>query len=102
MIVYRFFTIGTIYMLNHHMELLSTDSIISFESCSQGFAEIAFCAVMANELIKGCGTGLMDHLKEHARDMEGVTHLLTCADSNVVDYFLKQVSLLLILHIQLC
>ena len=99
---FRFFTIGTIYVLSHHMELLSTDSIISFESYSQGFAEVAFCAIMANELIKGCGTRLMNHLKQHAHDMEGVTHHLTWADSNVVDYFLEQVSLLLSLHMQLC
>ncbi|KAL6338630.1 hypothetical protein AAG906_021345 [Vitis piasezkii] len=57
---------------------------------SQRFVEIAFCAIMADEQIKGCGARLMNHLKQHARNMDGVTHLLTCADNNAVDYFIKQ------------
>lgn len=60
--------------------------------------EIAFCAIMADEQIKGCGARLMNHLKQHARNMDGVTHLLTCADNNAVDYFIKQVCLLFGLH----
>ncbi|KAH9621051.1 hypothetical protein KSS87_022346 [Heliosperma pusillum] len=35
---------------------------------SQKFGEIAFCAITADEQVKGYGTRLMNHLKEHARD----------------------------------
>lgn len=34
----------------------------------------------------------MNHLKQHARDMDGLTHFLTYADNNAVGYFIKQVS----------
>lgn len=35
----------------------------------------------------------MNHLKQHARDMDGLTHFLTYADINAVGYFIKQVLL---------
>ncbi|KAL9243032.1 hypothetical protein vseg_016972 [Gypsophila vaccaria] len=57
---------------------------------SQKFGEIAFCAITADEQVKGYGTRLMNHLKEHARDMDGLTHFLTYADNNAVGYFIKQ------------
>jgi histone acetyltransferase len=33
----------------------------------------------------------MNHLKQHARDADGLTHFLTYADNNAVGYFVKQV-----------
>ncbi|XP_039005681.1 histone acetyltransferase GCN5-like isoform X2 [Hibiscus syriacus] len=57
---------------------------------SQKFGEIAFCAITANEQDKGYGTRLMNHLKQHARDIDGLTHFLTYADNNAVGYFVKQ------------
>ena len=62
--------------------------------CSQKFGEIAFCAITADEQVKGYGTRLMNHLKQHARDIDGLTHFLTYADNNAVGYFIKQVSVL--------
>ncbi|XP_044485552.1 histone acetyltransferase GCN5-like isoform X2 [Mangifera indica] len=57
---------------------------------SQRFGEIAFCAITADEQVKGYGTRLMNHLKQHARDIDGLTHFLTYADNNAVGYFIKQ------------
>ncbi|KAA0052431.1 histone acetyltransferase GCN5 [Cucumis melo var. makuwa] len=57
---------------------------------SQKFGEIAFCAITADEQVKGYGTRLMNHLKQHARDVDGLTHFLTYADNNAVGYFTKQ------------
>lgn len=64
---------------------------LDFESGSQRFGEIAFCAITADEQVKGYGTRLMNHLKQHARDADGLTHFLTYADNNAVGYFIKQV-----------
>ncbi|XAR58592.1 Histone acetyltransferase [Bertholletia excelsa] len=58
--------------------------------CSQKFGEIAFCAITSYEQVKGYGTRLMNHLKQHARDVDGLTHFLTYADNNAVGYFIKQ------------
>lgn len=63
------------------------------ENGSQKFGEIAFCAITADEQVKGYGTRLMNHLKQHARDVDGLTHFLTYADNNAVGYFNKQVCL---------
>jgi histone acetyltransferase len=63
----------------------------SSKNCSQRFGEIAFCAITADEQVKGYGTRLMNHLKQHARDADGLTHFLTYADNNAVGYFVKQV-----------
>ncbi|CAL5433075.1 unnamed protein product [Camellia sinensis] len=52
---------------------------------SQMFGEIAFCAITADEQVKGYGTRLMNHLKQHARDVDRLTHFLTYADNNAVD-----------------
>nr|GEX77836.1 histone acetyltransferase GCN5 [Tanacetum cinerariifolium] len=57
---------------------------------SQKFGEIAFCAITSDEQVKGYSTRLMNHLKQHARDVDGLTHFLTYADNNVVGYFNKQ------------
>ena len=56
----------------------------------QRMGEIAFCAVSANEQVKGYGTRLMNHIKEYAKDTENMTHLITFADNNAVGYFEKQ------------
>jgi N-acetylglutamate synthase-like GNAT family acetyltransferase len=66
------------------------NSIVSL-GFSQKFGEIAFCAITADEQVKGYGTRLMNHLKQHARDVDGLTHFLTYADNNAVGYFVKQV-----------
>jgi len=52
--------------------------------------EVAFCAVMAAEQVKGFGTRLMNHCKAAARDQDGLGALLTYADNNAVGYFAKQ------------
>ncbi|XP_057438608.1 histone acetyltransferase GCN5 isoform X1 [Lotus japonicus] len=57
---------------------------------SQRFGEIAFCAITADEQVKGYGTRLMNHLKQFAREEDGLTHFLTYADNNAVGYFIKQ------------
>lgn len=57
---------------------------------SQRFGEIAFCAITADEQVKGYGTRLMNYLKQYARDEDGLTHFLTYADNNAVGYFTKQ------------
>lgn len=57
---------------------------------SQRFGEIAFCAITADEQVKGYGTRLMNHLKQYARVSDGLTHFLTYADNNAVGYFTKQ------------
>lgn len=57
----------------------------------QGLGEIAFCAVAANQQVRGFGTRLMNHTKAMARDRDGLTHFLTYADNNAVGYFTKQV-----------
>lgn len=72
--------------------------------CSQRFGEIAFCAITADEQVKGYGTRLMNHLKQHARDFDGLTHFLTYADNNAVGYFIKQVGFAIVfflLHLSL-
>ncbi|XP_019444473.1 PREDICTED: histone acetyltransferase GCN5-like [Lupinus angustifolius] len=57
---------------------------------TQKFGEIAFCAITADEQVKGYGTRLMNHLKQFARNLDGLTHFLTYADNNAVGYFIKQ------------
>lgn len=71
-------------------------NINGFRANSQKFGEIAFCAVTADEQVKGYGTRLMNHLKQYARDQDGLTHFLTYADNNAVGYFNKQVGSLLL------
>lgn len=56
---------------------------------TQGFTEIVFCAVTSNEQVKGYGTHLMNHLKDH-HIKHGVLHFLTFADEYAIGYFKKQ------------
>ncbi|KAJ4456857.1 putative UDP-N-acetylglucosamine pyrophosphorylase [Paratrimastix pyriformis] len=51
--------------------------------------EIAFCAVDANEQVRGYGTRLMNHLKEYSKSL-GLRFLLTYADNFAIGYFRKQ------------
>lgn len=65
--------------------------LVSSCAVPQGLGEIAFCAVAANQQVRGFGTRLMNHTKAMARDRDGLTHFLTYADNNAVGYFSKQV-----------
>ncbi|PRP81257.1 histone acetyltransferase KAT2A, partial [Planoprotostelium fungivorum] len=56
---------------------------------SQGFLEIAFCAITTSEQVRGYGTILMNHLKVHAQS-EGIHRFLTFADNYAIGYFKKQ------------
>jgi superfamily II DNA or RNA helicase/N-acetylglutamate synthase-like GNAT family acetyltransferase len=56
---------------------------------SQQFAEIVFCAITADEQVKGYGTQAMKQLKEHAKK-KSMTHFLTYADNYAIGYFSKQ------------
>ncbi|VDO70283.1 unnamed protein product [Haemonchus placei] len=56
---------------------------------TQGFIEIVFCAITANEQVKGYGTHLMNHLKVYQVKC-GNYHLLTFADEFAIGYFSKQ------------
>ncbi len=55
----------------------------------QKFAEIVFCAIKSSEQVKGYGTRIMNHLKEHVKT-EGVEFFLTYADNYATGYFKKQ------------
>ncbi|TDG42918.1 hypothetical protein AWZ03_010669 [Drosophila navojoa] len=56
---------------------------------TQGFTEIVFCAISMPEQVKGYGSYMMNHLKDHIMD-NGVMHLLAYADCNAIGYFKKQ------------
>ncbi|KAJ8599721.1 hypothetical protein CTAYLR_004762 [Chrysophaeum taylorii] len=56
---------------------------------AQRFAEIAFCAITASEQVRGFGTRVMNHLKEHAK-RSGILYFLTYADNYAIGYFKKQ------------
>ena len=64
----------------------------SFSEQGRKFGEIAFCAVLAAQQVKGYGTRLMNHAKEYAKSEEGggLSHFLTYADNAAVGYFSKQ------------
>ena len=51
---------------------------------------IAYLALPASGQVKGFGSRLMTHLKQHILTHEKITHLLTFADNNAVGYFTKQ------------
>lgn len=56
----------------------------------RALGEIAFCAVSANEQVKGYGARLMNQAKAAAVSRDDVTAFLTYADNNAVGYFAKQ------------
>jgi len=57
---------------------------------SRGFAEIVFCAIRASEQVKGYGSHLMNHLKDHVKQSTTCMHFLTYADNYAIGYFKKQ------------
>lgn len=56
---------------------------------TQRFAEIVFLAVTSSEQVRGYGTRIMNHLKEHVK-REGIEYFLTYADNYAIGYFKKQ------------
>ncbi|GAM25020.1 hypothetical protein SAMD00019534_081950 [Acytostelium subglobosum LB1] len=78
---------------HHSLLIIKRDVVIggiSFRPFrEQGFIEIAFCAITSNEQVKGYGSYLMTHLKEHNRKT-GIYHFLTFADNFAIEYFQKQ------------
>ncbi|UZJ56427.1 hypothetical protein CBS101457_005747 [Exobasidium rhododendri] len=54
------------------------------------FAEIVFCAITSTEQVKGYGSHLMNHLKDHVKSSSNVMHFLTYADNYAIGYFKKQ------------
>ena len=56
----------------------------------RGFAEIVFCAITSSEQVKGYGSHLMNHLKDHVRRTSPIEHFLTYADNYAIGYFKKQ------------
>ncbi|KAG1054501.1 hypothetical protein G6F43_003486 [Rhizopus delemar] len=57
---------------------------------TQEFAEIVFCAIASTEQVKGYGSFIMNHLKDHVTYHSNVKHFLTYADNFAVGYFRKQ------------
>uniref|UniRef100_F1KUH5 histone acetyltransferase n=2 Tax=Ascaris suum TaxID=6253 RepID=F1KUH5_ASCSU len=57
---------------------------------AQGFCEIVFCAITANEQVKGYGTHMMNHLKDYHVGTCHIYHFLTYADEFAIGYFKKQ------------
>eukprot|EP00803_Ostreobium_quekettii_P010853 evm.model.scf_529.6 EVM.evm.TU.scf_529.6 scf_529:70579-77369(-) len=55
----------------------------------QKFGELVFFAVEGMNQVQGFGTRLMNHLKENARDRDGLTHILTYADNKATGFFAK-------------
>ncbi|GAA5901983.1 hypothetical protein JCM6882_000159 [Rhodosporidiobolus microsporus] len=56
----------------------------------QKFAEIVFCAITGTEQVKGYGSHLMNHLKDHVKASTKCMHFLTYADNYAIGYFKKQ------------
>lgn len=54
------------------------------------FAEIVFYAITSTEQVKGYGSHLMNHLKDHVKKSSDVMHFLTYADNYAIGYFKKQ------------
>ncbi|CAD6186330.1 unnamed protein product [Caenorhabditis auriculariae] len=56
---------------------------------SRSFVEIVFCAITANEQVKGYGSHLMNQFKD-SQIKSKIYHLLTFADEFAIGYFCKQ------------
>lgn len=79
---------------NHRTIVLITERGVIGGICfrpfySQRFAEIVFCAITSSEQVKGYGSRIMNHLKEHVKT-EGIEFFLTYADNFATEYFRKQ------------
>ncbi|KAM6514134.1 hypothetical protein FALCPG4_015294 [Fusarium falciforme] len=78
----------SIAIVRRRLEVVGGITYRPFED--RGFAEIAFCAVLSDEQIKGYGTHLMSHLKDYIKASSNMMHLLTYADDLAIGYFKKQ------------
>ncbi|EEU38577.1 GCN5-related N-acetyltransferase [Fusarium vanettenii 77-13-4] len=78
----------SIIIVRRRLEVVGGITYRPFED--RGFAEIAFCAVLSDEQIKGYGTHLMSHLKDYIKASSNMMHLLTYADDLAIGYFKKQ------------
>ncbi|KAM0789563.1 histone acetyltransferase [Microbotryomycetes sp. NB124-2] len=56
----------------------------------QEFAEIVFCAITGTEQVKGYGSHMMNHFKDHVKASTRCMHFLTYADNYAIGYFKKQ------------
>nr|PIM02715.1 histone lysine acetyltransferase GCN5-B [Toxoplasma gondii COUG] len=90
----REYIVRLVFDRNHYTFCLNKEDTIIGGCCfrpyfQQKFAEIAFLAVTSTEQVKGYGTRLMNHLKEHVKK-SGIEYFLTYADNFAVGYFRKQ------------
>ncbi|KEP65074.1 UNVERIFIED_CONTAM: histone lysine acetyltransferase GCN5-B [Hammondia hammondi] len=90
----REYIVRLVFDRNHYTFCLNKEETIIGGCCfrpyfQQKFAEIAFLAVTSTEQVKGYGTRLMNHLKEHVKK-SGIEYFLTYADNFAVGYFRKQ------------
>ncbi|CDJ58157.1 histone acetyltransferase GCN5, putative [Eimeria maxima] len=90
----REYIVRLVFDRNHYTFCLIKQQQIIGGCCfrpyfKQKFAEVAFLAVTSAEQVKGYGTRLMNHLKEHVKK-SGIEYFLTYADNFAVGYFRKQ------------
>lgn len=88
------YIIRQVFDYNHKTLCVTWDGRVIGGICfrpfyEQQFAEIVFCAVNANEQVKGFGTVMMNVLKEWVK-VEKVEYFLTYADNYAIGYFKKQ------------
>ncbi|KFG34251.1 histone lysine acetyltransferase GCN5-B, partial [Toxoplasma gondii p89] len=79
----REYIVRLVFDRNHYTFCLNKEDTIIGGCCfrpyfQQKFAEIAFLAVTSTEQVKGYGTRLMNHLKEHVKK-SGIEYFLTYA-----------------------
>ncbi|KJP89567.1 hypothetical protein AK88_00778 [Plasmodium fragile] len=90
----REYIVRLVFDRNHYTFCLLKKNTVIGGVCfrpyfEQRFAEIAFLAVTSTEQVKGYGTRLMNHLKEHVKKF-GIEYFLTYADNFAIGYFRKQ------------
>ncbi|KAF8817954.1 histone lysine acetyltransferase GCN5-A, partial [Cardiosporidium cionae] len=90
----REYIVRLVFDRNHYTFCLLKKNAVIGGVCfrpyfEQRFAEIAFLAVTSTEQVKGYGTRLMNHLKEHVKK-SGIEYFLTYADNFAIGYFRKQ------------
>lgn len=90
----REYIVRLVFDVNHYTTVLMKGNTVVGGCCfrpffTQRFAEIAFLAVTSTEQVKGYGTRIMSHLKEHVKSV-GIRYFLTYADNFAVGYFKKQ------------
>lgn len=77
----------TLMLIRDRVDVLGGITFRPFKA--NNFSEVVFCAVTANEQVKGYGSHLMNYLKDY-HNMEGIRYLLTYADEYATGYFKKQ------------